>query len=64
MGRSAREGLARMERVYGYRRLQGQWHVDCPCVKLAKMMGFEQEGILCQYGHHGEGDYIMSSRIS
>ena len=62
--RHARDKLRRVERVYGYRRLQGQWHVDCPCAKLAKMMGFEQEGILRQAGLHGEGDYIMASRIS
>ena len=62
--RQADDKLRHLERVHGFKRIQGQWHIDCPCAKLAKKLGFEQEGILRQAGLHGEGDYIMASRIS
>jgi len=48
----------------GYRRLQGQWRVDCPCGKLARMMGFQREGILRNAGYNGVGDYVIAARVS
>ena len=48
----------------GFKRLQGQWRMDCPCGKLAKVMGFRQEGILRNAGYGGKGDYVIAARTS
>ena len=62
--RRSRALLEMLERDHGYRRIQGEWHVDCPSGTLARMMGFQIEGILRNYGPNGEGDYVMAARTS
>ena len=60
--REARARLERLERDFV--RLQGSFPIDTPGLRrMGRLLGFEEEGILRNYGLRGEGDYIMCSRI-
>ena len=61
--REARISLKDME-TQGFKRLQGEIHVDAPTRRIASILGFDTEGILRQYGIGGEGDFVMVARIS
>lgn len=63
--REAQMKLIQLQEVHRhFVRLQGQHPADSQGLrKLARLLGFQEEGILRQYGLGGEGDYVMTSRI-
>ena len=55
--------LVALERDWGYHRLFGQYEVaQTQSAKLARILGFEQEGILRKYGSDG-ADYVICARV-
>jgi RimJ/RimL family protein N-acetyltransferase len=58
-----RDQMRILERDWGYHRLFGQYEVaQTQSAKLARILGFEREGILRKYGSGGE-DYVICARV-
>lgn len=60
--RLGRERLRILEEEFGFLRLEAAFGVNVPTYGLARLCGFEMEGLLKNYGLNGRGDYYLMSR--